>query len=687
MHPIIRWGVFIGARHMLNAAERIKSVGRRAVPGQAASSIFGSTAILADTINTEDPYRIAVYPVISDTMPDLAMGIASCLCYMLEQWPGIKVYRCFAKIEADDDDSDISSEDYQFTPADWEFEGLDDNVVLYGSAIFEEATTKLQLYLDTSLINTDVEARLTFSYQSIPELIGALPSVAADLVANLFDQEPLHLALGYPQFEQESTVLHSMLEDVFGWNLDLYLSNWGVEWPADEIETQFLSLAAVCRQIGTGFAYWCLGMICQQVMQLGLEEIGEVIVPHIDRAFGDEDSAAQGKALAALGMSRLGYVDGAVAMLEDLVADNTEPSVWYTLISICLDAGMASDAIDACQRALEAGIEHHALYWKYAELLIMSEANDWMIEDVLLIDPEDIEDGQQIPSEIVDALKRLLDLNPDNLQALQLSLMYMIDVGDVQLWEYFEHLVKRDESSFYVGEIIERLADVEPLRPAYEILQNAISEAEENPYAYTNLAQLAIVDGNYEMAKQQLQECRQSIETIDDEVELELQRLELYADRPDFEQSFAEIKVLLNAKRPIREIDVELLEEAIEIAPKMVDLYVILSRCYLSWQDSDSAIEVLNEANNRAGNHPRIVLSLAQNQWSRMRREDAIETLNAGIVDFPNNVSLLAQTASYLIENRQLGDAKQYIERAESIAPSHGALMQLRRFIAASMPD
>ena len=39
------------------------------------------------------------------------MGIASCLCYMLEQCPGIKVYRCFAKIEAEDDDSDISSED------------------------------------------------------------------------------------------------------------------------------------------------------------------------------------------------------------------------------------------------------------------------------------------------------------------------------------------------------------------------------------------------------------------------------------------------------------------------------------------------------------------------------------------------------------------------------------------------
>ncbi|MCY4018358.1 MAG: hypothetical protein OXG39_03025 [Chloroflexi bacterium] len=663
----------------------MKSIGRRAAPGPSGSSIFGSTAILSDTINTEEPFRIAVYPIISDTMPDLAMGIASCLCYLLEQWPGVKVYRCFVKIEADEEDNDITSDDYQFSPADWELDGLDDNLVLYGSATFHETAAQLQLHADASMVNAEADSVLTFNYQSVPELIEALPTVAAEIVSNLFDQEPLHLVIDYPKVEQKSAALQSMLEDLFAWNLDLYLSHWGVEWPADEIESQFLSLAGICREIGTDFTLWCLGMTCQQIMQLGLEELGEVIVPLIDRAFGDEGTAAQGRALAALGLSRLGHVDPALTTLEELAANSAEPSVWHTLIEVTLDAGRAWEAIDVCQRALETGVQHPALYWKYAELLIMSEANNWLIEDVLFVDPDEIDESDQIPCEIVGALKTLLETQPDHLQALQLALMYMVDVEDLELWDYFEQLVKRDDNSTYVGEIIERLADTESLTPAYQILQNAIVEPVRNPYLYANLAQLAIVDGNPQMAKEQLQECRRVTETIDDELELELQRLELSADRPGFEGSFAEIKVLLNAKRSIRESDAELLEEAIEIAPRMIDLYVTLSRCYLSWQDKDSAIEVLSEAKNRAGNHPRIVLGMAQIQWTLVMRDEAILTLNAGIAEFPNDVSLLAQTASYLIENGQLDDAKQFVERAESIAPSHGALIQLRRFIAANM--
>lgn len=673
--------------YMLNAAESMKSIGRSADTGPAASSIFGSTAILSDTLNTEDPFRIAVYPIVSDTMPELAMGIACCLCYLLEQWQGVKVYRCFVKIEADEDDSDITSDDYQFSPADWELEGLDDNLLLYGSATFHEAAAQLQLHVDASLVNADIDPILTYEYQSVAELIAALPAIASEFVLKLFDQASLRLVIDYPKLEHESLALGSMLEDVFTWNLDLYLSHWGVEWSADDIESQFLSLAEVCREIGSAFAYWCLGMACQQIMQLGLEALGEAVVPLIERAFGDAGAAARGKALAALGLSRLGRVDPALTTLEELVANSPDPSLWYTLIEIYIDAGRAPEAIDACQRALEAGVDHPALYWKYAELLMLSETNNWLIEDVLLIDPDDIDDSEQIPYEIIGALKTLLKSQPSNLQALQLALMTMIDVEDLELWVYFEQMVLRDENSAYLGEIIDRLADIEPLKPAYQILQNAIGELGSKPYLYTNLAQLAIVDGNPQMAKQQLQECRRVTEPLDEELELELQRLELSADKPGFEQNFAEIKVLLNAGRPIRESDVELLEEAIEIAPGLIDLYVTLSRCYLSWQDSDSAVEVLSEAKNQAGNHPRIVLGMAQILWKGAMRDEAIVTLNAGIAEFPNDVSLLTQTASYLIENGQLDDAKQFVERAESIAPSHRALMQLRRFIAEHMSD
>ncbi len=675
---------------MLNAAESMKSVDRRAEAGQASSSIFGSTAILSDAINKADPYRIAVYPIISDSMPDLAMGILSCLAYLLEQWSGLKVYRCFVKIdENDDEDSDITSADYQFSPADWELEGLDDNLLLHGSAILHDGAAQLTLHIDASMVKAEIISPRTYDYDSVPALIGALPAIAAELVAHLFEQEPLHLIIDYPKFEQDSTAGNLLLEDLFAWNLDLYLSHWGLAWDEEEIASQFLSLARICHQLDSEFAYWCLGMACQQVMRLGLEDIGEVLLAHVDKAFevkdGEYAQVSQGKALAALGLSRLGYVERALAMLEDLVANGAGASVWHTMISISLDAGRSFEALDICQRALETGISHPALYWQYAELLMMSEANNWLIEEVLLIDPDDIDESEQIPFEIIAALKTLLASQPNNLGALHLALLYMIDVEDGELWDYFEQMVKGDQESAYLGELIERLADAESLTPAYQILRDAIAAPQENPYLYANLAQLALVDGKPQAAKQTLQACRRALETIDEDLELELQRLELSAEVPGFEQSFAEIKVLLNAQRTIRESDVQLLEAAIEIAPSMIDLYVTLSRCYMDWQDNESALEVLGEAKNQAGNHPRIVLGSAQIHWSSMMRGEAIATLNTGIAEFPNDVALLAQIASYLIENGQLDDAKQFVERAESIAPSHGALMQLRRFIANSV--
>ena len=50
------------------------------------------------------------------------------------------------------------------------------------------------------------------------------------------------------------------------------------------------------------------------------------------------------------------------------------------------------------------------------ELLQLSEANDWLVEEVLLIDPEEIDEAEQIPSEIVSASKAVLRLEPNNME-------------------------------------------------------------------------------------------------------------------------------------------------------------------------------------------------------------------------------------------------------------------------------
>ena len=117
----------------------------------------------------------------------------------------------------------------------------------------------------------------------------------------------------------------------------------------------------------------------------------------------------------------------------------------------------------------------------------------------------------------------------------------------------------------------------------------------------------------------------------------------------------------------------------------MIDLYLALSRCYLSWNDSESAYEVLGDAERRSGAHPQIELGLARILWSRSEREEAIAKLNAALEAFSGDVYLLVQMANYLIENDQLDDARQYIMRAETIAPSHRAIWQVRRLVAQKM--
>ena len=83
----------------------------------------------------------------------------------------------------------------------------------------------------------------------------------------------------------------------------------------------------------------------------------------------------------------------------------------------------------------------------------------------------------------------------------------------------------------------------------------------------------------------------------------------------------------------------------------------------------------------------RLIWESARILWSQNERQNAISLLNAALERFPNDVHLLMQLASCLIENDQFEDARQYIALAETIAPSHRAILQVRQLIAQKMGD
>lgn len=670
---------------MLNAADRIKSLGRQPIDSGSPSSIFGSAAGLAQEIQTDERYRIGVYPILCAEMPEAAMGLASCLCYLLEQYQDTRVYRCFARIDSADGNAEITASDYQFSAADWTLDGLADNVILEGALIAAAAGCELRIDIDKSLSASDSETdALAFEFGSLTSLTMALPAIAADVYRKIAGEVNTRAIIEYDAHEAGIAELETLLEAVFGWNLDVYLHLWNVEWDENDVRDQFLEVAELCVSNPSEFAFWTLGMMAKQVMQPGIADVGELIVPQLNRAFSRESLAAPGAAAAAVGLSRLSQAQQAISFLQPRLKAHEPASVWCAMIEIQLSMGQIEEAIDTAQLALESGLQHPALYWQYAELLMAAEVNSLSVDDVLLLDPDEHDEEAHIAVEIANSLKLYTDDVRDDLSALQLALAYMIDVADEERWIYFERLLQRDEEGSFLGEVLDRFIEREDYEHAYEILERQL---DSNAYAYIFLAQLALADLDSALASEMVEACRASFAEIDENLELELQRINLQATLPSFAEQYAETKVVLSANRPVSEDKVELLEQAIELAPKLVDLHLLLSACYRSWRDDDSALEVLREAAEQAGPDPQIDLGTARILWAQNARHDAIALLNAALERFPSDVNLLMQLASCFIENDQFEDARQYIALAETIAPSHRAIWQVRQLIAQKMSE
>lgn len=670
---------------MLNAVEKMKSLGRQPSDSGAPTSIFGSAAGLAQSIQTDEQYRVGMYPILCQEMPEVAMGLASCLGYLLEQYDDTRVYRCFARIGEGDENSEITASDYQFTVADWEMDGLADNVILDGTLRHNSGRFALRIGFDVSLsLSGDDSVSLEYEFESLAAAVTGLPKVAAEVYSGLAGNQNTAPVIEYGSVPTGSDELESLLESVFGWNLDVFLYFWDVEWDEDAIREQFQEVVDLCNRYPSEFAYWCLGMLSKQVMQPGISEIGEIVVPLVGRAYPHDIEAAAGASASALGMSRLRHAPGAIAFLRPFLRADADASVWCAMTEILLDSGLFDEAIDNAQLALESGLQHPALYWQYAQLLMAAEVNSWSVQDVLLIDPDEHDEEEHITFEIANALKLYTNENQEDLGTLQLALTYMIDATDDELWIYFERLSKQDDEGTLTGDIIDRLIELEDYDRAYDILERQL---DSNPYAYVYLAQLALADADSALATEMMEACRAKFAEIDEDLELELQRINLQAKLPSFDARFAEIKVILSANRPVSEDQVDMLEQAIEHAPKLVDLHLLLSQCYRSWRDADSAQEVLREAEQVAGSDPKIDLGIVQILWERNEREAAITRLNAALDRFPRDVYLLAQMANCLIENNQFEDARQYITRAETIAPSHRAIWQVRQLVARKMAE
>lgn len=669
---------------MLKIAEKFKSLDKMPQMNSAGSSIFGASN-LSQNLSQKQSINLSMYPIIDTQNPDIAMGIASCLCYLIEQNEPLKVYRVFAKFDDDETSNDeITSNDYQFRADDWEFEGLDDNLVVQGSIKHIDGLLELTLVVDTGLLLHDIPNKtLKYELENYSQLVSQLPMIANDILKDIITNQSPELIITYAKLNIPEGVLRDILSNVFYWNLDLYLYFWEIEWDEDNIISQFNEMIDISTTSQNEFAMWCTAMLAKQVMTVSLATIGEVIIPTLDRSLPNLNSSTISVVISQ-GLVKLGYLSQAIDILEQLVKiDKSDSKVWVTLIEIYIKANSFSSALDYSQQALENITDDIQLYWYYIQLLITAETQDLSIESVLFIDPDEIPEVDHLKHEIVQSLLRILEIKEDTYFAIKLLLEYLIHLQDEETLHYLKLFINHVLSTpDEIRMIIDKLYDYKNLSDVLFIFEEYKDNHSYDSWAYIYLAHISLISHELDTVPSYLESATKQNSSDNPDITLEIQRLHLDTELDDFAQEYSDIIIMLDANRAIGDDAVDLLESAIELAPLLADIHVTLARCYLSWKDNESALEVLAEATTILGTHPRIEQIQAQIFWGTGQKTEALDKLNKILKMYPNDIETLTQLAQFLIENNQLEDSKVFIERVETLAPSHPKVWQLRKLIA-----
>jgi tetratricopeptide (TPR) repeat protein len=645
------------------------------------SVIFGTAASLSQSLETRQRVRIGMWPCISSSEPNAAMGMFTVLALLLERWPDIRAYPVFVKLEGKPTDYKWSVEQSQFEVDDWEMEYLDENVALWGK--LESIDGKWQLIIDVENDIGDERVEKTFTYDggTLSELVGKLPTAAQD-IAEIVEADDISSDV-YGDVTTGEDTLRVLLSDLFQWQLNLHLSLWGTTWDIDTIRIDLNKLTVSGGNAGV-FGAWCVSNAVAQAMLPGYgEEINDFVAfnaANLVDKFSDTAFSYIAIGSALYGMGRVGQ---AYDLLEEGVeAHSDNVALWNRLANLYHLGGQIDEAIDTYQRAIEIDAVNVALYRRYAYVLGMLD-DDKDLEEFILIDPDDYANNL-VNWEFIEAYEEAIKLEPENITLLRQQLIFLISMFDEErLWKRFETLLKLDKEGDSVRAVVDTMDALENREQAIEIVKKQIETTGERVDLYVNLATLYLIDEDGDLAVGALEKAEKLTE--DEEILADISRMMLSAEDPEFELRLGEISTQVTAGNDVKAEDANFLENIIEKAPLLTEAYVLLAKTYIIWEEDGDALDVLLDGHKIVPEEPEIIENLARVLWKSGEKELTFEYLNKGIAANPTYVALLALAGLYLAENGQDENAKEYLMQAEAISPRNPVLTQVRASIARMM--
>jgi tetratricopeptide (TPR) repeat protein len=647
------------------------------------SAIFGSaTTLSAQILPTKPRWRVGLWPIISQSNSESAMGVAAVLGYLLDGWRDVRVYRVFAQLDGDPDSYTWNIQKSQFGVDDWQVDDLDENVAVWGSMAQEGQTWQLRLEIENDL--SGEEAPVVFDYQaaSIADLVNLLPQAAQDIASNLGADEKFLSAPVYSTVSGDEGQLKEFLGDLFAWERDLLLFLWGNSWSKEQVNSISQSLIEDSANLEGDFGGWAVANAISRSMFPAFNPVGEWLISTVDDVVNAFESDGLVPVTLARGMYRLGYSQETYDLLETTVSNYPESRLgWLALAEFYRAGGHISQAIDTFQRAIEIDAVDEALFMAYADLLLVLDYENWTLEEFILIDPAEKRSDLLI-WEAIEAYQAVLDINPDRQDALYQQVMQLVELGEDEprLWSGFQRLVDNDPTGEQVKTFVDSLYHLDNSARAIQILQNAISRQPDRYDLYLNQAVAYIANEQMSQAEANLQKARQF--TSDPAALSMIDRLSLSIADPEFEARLGDLTVLVNAGKSLNAADVDFLEAAVEKVPTFGDGYVLLAKAYLAWEEPASALETLLDGQKQLPEDVNIIEMLARVLWISDEKALAFETLRKALEKYPAQVSFLALLGRYLFDENQDEEARAYLAKAEVIDPRNSVLNEVRIYIA-----
>lgn len=681
---------------METLVNKLKAQGR-STAGAATSAVFGSVHSMANVLAAADSrLKIGIWPIQSTTAPAAAMGMVAMLGYLLEQWPRVRVYRLLARVEGEPDQYQWAMSQSQFGVDDWELDGLDENVALWGTLDKHDGQWQLTLETENDLAEAGDDLK-TFhrSGASLSEVVSWLPE-AAQAIAGYLEAGETRLS-GYGIGIWDEANLQTLLEQVFSWELNLYLSLWGKDWTAEKIAADAQQILQTSQTLGDSLGAWIAGKTVSHGLHPMFSPVDEALISLVPEVVDTFDVPFPAVFLA-VPLHQMDYQSEAYDLLENNVANYPEDSLsWRTLAELYLRGGELAAAIDALQRGIEAGAQSVELYISYSELLLLLDAQNIVygvgarqhtvgersfVEGFILIDPEETE-SDWLRWEAAESYRAALEFEPDDVDVLYQLVTLMIDLDDSQIWEDFDRLIELDTEGDHIRNVVDSLYGLEDVSPAIDLLRKAITDHPERVDLRLSIVSLYLTDSQADEAQAELEAAREMTE--DAFVKSDIDRLMLSVDDPEFEARFGEIRDRIGAGHALNAADVEYLEDALEKAPDFAACYTLLASAYLAWDEHDDALEVLLDGQKHFPENPDILALLGRVLWDSGEKELALDYLNKGLKTNPNHVPLLITTGRYLFDDGHDEEARLFLTRAEALDPRHPMLSAARAHIARSL--